>query len=362
MRILVKYILPCIFFFILFSCSNANTNLDEVPQPEETFIIKGCDISFLPKLRATNTILKNENNETQDMLQTLKIKGVNTVRIRLWKNPTDSNSSFQTVKNLSNECKQMGFKVLLCVHFSDTWADPGTQNIPQEWLSLGFTQLKQAVSAYVTQIIEEINPEFIQIGNEINSGFMWPQGNSSNMTNFKELVQAGCQAVRNSNAATKIVLHYAGHEQAVSFFNNFTNVDYDYIGISYYPNWHGKNLTTLQNNLSLLGSTFNKKVFIAETSYPFTFGYNDNTNNVIGLPNQIMPEYAPTPQGQRMFLQKIRDISTLSTNGIGLVYWGTEWVTFNGTQSSTSDASPWENQALWDFNNKVLPAINVFKN
>jgi arabinogalactan endo-1,4-beta-galactosidase len=110
--------------------------------------------------------------------------------------------------------------------------------------------------------------------------------------------------------------------------------------------------------MTTLGQTYNKKVLVAETSYPFTLGWNDWTNNVIGLTNQLHPNYPATPEGQRDFLQKIKTTVQNTPNGLGFCYWGTEWIAFRGNQAT--NGSSWENQALWDFNRKLVPAATVF--
>lgn len=99
-------------------------------------------------------------------------------------------------------------------------------------------------------------------------------------------------------------------------------------------------------------------MLIAETSYPFTLGWNDWTNNIIGLTNQLHPNYPATPEGQRDFLQKIKTTVQNTPSGLGFCYWGTEWIAFRGSQAT--NGSSYENQALWDFNNKLVPAASVF--
>ena len=135
-------------------------------------------------------------------------------------------------------------------------------------------------------------------------------------------------------------------------------LDYDIMGISYYPKWHGSDLSNLQQALTQLANTHQKPIFIAETSYPFTMGWNDWTNNVVGEAGHLVPGFAATPEGQRDFLREIRRIITEVPNGIGFVYWGAEWISYRGPQAA--DGSTWENQALWDFNNRALPALTVF--
>jgi arabinogalactan endo-1,4-beta-galactosidase len=155
------------------------------------------------------------------------------------------------------------------------------------------------------------------------------------------------------------MLHYAGIGADASwFYNKMTTVNYDYIGLSYYPIWHGKNLEDVKSTISTLGQIHNKKVIIAETSYPFTLGFNDWTNNILGTTDQIIPLFSATPLGQKAYLLALKEKIKETQQGFGFCYWGTEWVAFRGNQST--NGSPWENQSLWDFNNRALPAMAAF--
>ncbi len=343
---------------IFISCSrNENTNPD-LPATK-ILEIKGADLSFLPEIRQSGIVLYNQLNQQEDMLTTMKNAGINTVRLRIWKNPSSTNSNFETVKTLTKEIQNKGLKVLLTVHYSDSWADPSQQTKPTEWSNLSFTQLQDSVYLYTKQIISEINPDYIQIGNEINNGFLWNEGNISNISQMKTLLQKGISAVRETNPKTKIIIHFAGYDGANAFFSQISGLDYDIIGLSYYPNWHGKDLTTLQQNLEAISNTQNKPIMIAETSYPFTLDWNDYTNNIIGNTSQILPEFPSTPQGQKDYLNKIKDIITKVTKGIGFCYWGAEWISYKG--KTATNGSPYENQAFYNFNNQALPILDVYK-
>lgn len=343
---------------IFISCSrNENTNPD-LPT-NKILEIKGADLSFLTEIRQSGTVLYNQLNQQEDMLTTMKNAGINTVRLRIWKNPSSTNSNFETVKTLTKEIQNKGLKVLLTVHYSDSWADPSQQTKPTEWSNLSFTQLQDSVYLYTKQIISEINPDYIQIGNEINNGFLWNEGNISNISQMKTLLQKGISAVRETNPKTKIIIHFAGYDGANAFFSQISGLDYDIIGLSYYPNWHGKDLTALQQNLEAISNAQNKPIMIAETSYPFTLDWNDYTNNIIGNASQILSEYPATPQGQKDYLNKIKDIITKVTKGIGFCYWGAEWISYKG--KTATNGSPYENQAFYNFNNQALPILDVYK-
>ncbi|MDI5889285.1 MULTISPECIES: glycoside hydrolase family 53 protein [Flavobacterium] len=360
-----KHILVFGVFALLgmfFSCSANDTNetpIVEPPVAEDTFI-RAADISFLPEIESSGTILYN-NTKAEDMLTTLKTAGCNAVRIRLWKNPSNGHSGMTEVKALAARVKKAGMKVWLTVHYSDTWADPAVQTIPAEWKNLSFTDLKTAVATYTSTIITEINPDIIQIGNEINSGLLWPQGHLINQeVQCLALLSAASTTIRTKAPNTKIMIHYAGVKASDTnwFFNKIKSVDYDYIGLSYYPIWHGKDLEVVKTTINTLGKTYNKKVIIAETAYPFTLGYNDWTNNIVGLDTQLVSGYPATPDGQKSFVMAIKTVVKESEFGLGFAYWGGEWISFKGNQAA--NGSTFENQAFYDFNNKALPVLQVF--
>jgi arabinogalactan endo-1,4-beta-galactosidase len=363
-RFLLHGILLTILLFSLFSCTKKEEIVEPIPVVEDTFI-RAADISFLPLFEKENVVFYNETNQPENVLTTLKNAGCNTIRIRLWKNPTVNQSTFQEVKAFSQRIKQAGLKVWLSVHYSDTWADPAHQSTPLEWQNLPFEELKMYLNTYTSQVVTEIQPDIMQIGNEINSGFIWPNGNLiTNENQFLELVASASATIRNKAPKTKIMLHYAGinsgtNSGATWFFNKVRFIDYDYIGLSYYPIWHGKNLSEVKTTINTLGQTHNKKVVIAETAYPFTFTWNDWTNNILGLENQIIPSFAATPQGQKNYLIALKTTIKDTQFGQGFCYWEPSWIAFRGLEAT--NGSSWENQALWDFNHKVLPSIEVFK-
>lgn len=350
---------PIYFLGLLILVFGCSKNSNQVIVTPKTLEIKGADVSLLTEVRQSGKVFLNQNNQAEDMLFTLKNAGVNVIRLRLWHNPVEPTSNFETVKNLTHEIHALGLKVMLTVHFSDTWADPGKQTKPVLWQNLSYAILKDSVFAYSQKIALHINPDYIQIGNEINNGFLWPEGNYSNLVQLRELLQQAINGIKLVKPKTKIIMHYAGTENAETFFNSIYDLNYDIIGISYYPIWHGKNLIQIQQFLTNLTTSQNRPIFIAETAYPFTFLWNDNTHNIIGDSTQILSNFSATPAGQAAYLAKIKQLITDIPNGIGFCYWGAEWVSFK--ESSATNGSSWENQAFWDFNNKVLPILQNYK-
>ena len=355
----MKKTLVLITSLIIFSCTtNQTIETPDEPITETPFFIKGADLSFLHEIEAENTLFYNQNNQEENAVDILKANGINTIRLRVWHTPATTHSSLTEVANFAQQLKAKGLKIWLSVHYSDTWADPSQQQKPVAWETLSQNQLETEVYNYTSLLCNQIAPEYIQIGNETNNGLLFPNGNRyQNFNQYKSLLQKGIEAVRNSNIDTNIMLHFAGIDGAETYFNELQSLDYDTAALSYYPIWHGTNLTEVQTTLSTLKNTLNKDVVIAETAYPFTLDWNDYTNNIIGLQNQLIPNYPASLQGQTAFLAQLQQICK-NANTIGLSYWAPDWVAYRGP--TASNGSSWENQTLFDFSNKVTPAASVF--
>lgn len=352
-------LLICIPLVFIFSCKKKQ---DTTPQPvQEDNFIRGADLSFLPQIEQEGTVFFDKNNIAKNALTILKDNGCNTIRIRLWHTPADIHSSLPEVILLADRVKAAGLKVLLDIHYSDTWADPGHQLKPAAWQLADINTLKDSVYNYTKRVVSIIKPAYVQIGNEINDGFLWEEGRITSMPDFIALLKKGCLAAREATPGIKIMIHYAGINSATWFFEQLriNSVDYDIMGLSYYPNYHGLSLADVQTTITHLIAANNKSLMIAETAYPFTLGYNDYTNNIVGASSQTIPAYPPTPEGQRSFLLALRNIIQQNSKGAGICYWGTEWVAFKGPVATNGSSA--ENLALFDFNNKELPGMDVFK-
>ncbi len=171
----------------------------------------------------------------------------------------------------------------------------------------------------------------VQIGNETNSGFLWDLGRvggsfDTNWINYTALIKEGDRAIKDVSSGTKTMIHFAGIDGSDWFFNNISQqgINYDYIGLSYYPFWHGKNLDAVATGINTLISKYQKTIIIAETAYPFTLGWNDNTNNIVGTTNQLIPVYDATPDGQnayaRVLIEMIKNLP--NQQGLGICWLG----------------------------------------
>ena len=354
---MMKPLFLSLLLICLFACKKDNNIPDPVP---DTFM-RGADLSFLPEIDSYHLKFYDQSGNVKDVLTILREAGCNTVRLRVWHTPQSAHSGFSEVAEFAKRIKEAGMKVYLTVHFSDTWADPGQQAIPAAWQGLSLAQLKDSVYHYMEKIVTEIQPEYVSLGNEINGGMLWETGRINNGTNLYQLLGQAALATRQVSSATKIIIHFAGLDGSDWFFNQMKNndIDYDIIGISYYPSWHGKSLDSLKTVLDNLATNFDKPVFIAETAYPFTLEWEDMTNNIIGLADQLIPAYPAIPQGQMDFMSALRETIASSVNGTGFCYWGGEWIAYKGPLAM--NGSNWENQALFDFDNHALPILSAFK-
>jgi len=273
--------------------------------------------------------------------------------------------------------KQAGLSILLDFHYSDTWADPGSQTIPVAWQGLEVENLADSVYQYtknVLQLLAEQNtlPVMVQIGNETNGGFLWDQGRvggtfDDNWGNYAKLLQHGLDAVaaqvQESGQEIATMLHIAGVADSDYFFRNIQElgIEYDIIGISHYTYFHTKDLTVLENQLHALVNTFDKPIMIIETNYPWTLQWNDFTHNWVGTEEQLVQGYPATPEGQYQYIQKIVEILKGLPNqrGLGFCWWAPDLVAFNGTTST--EGSFMENLTTFDFQHKALPIFKAFR-
>ncbi len=341
----------------------------------QSSMISGIDVSFLKQIEDNNGVYK-ENGAPTEMLQIFKNHGVNYVRLRLWNKSSDGYSNLASTILLAKRIKQKGMRFLLDFHYSDTWADPAHQTKPASWAGLPLSSLKDSIYVFTKKTLlalqqENVLPDMVQIGNEITGGFLWDDGRvggsfntSGQWVNFTDLLKQGLRVVQEMNtagSAIKTMIHVdTGGDTAASkwFFDNLfsRNVQFDYIGLSYYPWWHGT-LQQLTANLSMLASRYQKEIIVAETAYPWTLLWNDNSNNIVGQSSQLLPGYAATPAGQAGFLTALTSIirNTPSHKCIGYFYWEPDWI------STSSFGSAWENLALFDFSGNALSSISAFE-
>ncbi|RCH55522.1 hypothetical protein DJ568_06415 [Mucilaginibacter hurinus] len=245
--------------------------------------ILGADISFLPELEAKG-IKFSDKGVQKDAIAILSEHGFNYIRLRIFNNPAQPKGyspgkgfcDLAHTKQMAKRVKAAGMKLLLDFHYSDYWADPQQQYKPAAWQGKDFNTLKDSVQAFTIKVMRELKnqgtePDMVQVGNEINHGMIWPEGQISNLDSLSQLLYAGVKGVKAVSPSSLIMLHVALGGQAVEseFFYDAMrdrNVPYDIIGLSYYPKWHGT-LADLKANLAGLSKKYNKQIMVAEYTH-----------------------------------------------------------------------------------------------
>ena len=329
--------------------------------------MKGVDLSMLKQVE-DNAGLFYDNGNQIDPIQEFNSKGINTVRIKIWHNPLLNYNDLESVLEIAERVKNAELDLLLDFHYSDTWADPSNQNKPAAWENLNFETLCDSIEQYSRYVITKLKnqntlPKYVQIGNETDCGFLWPDGyvcgESNNDIQWNKLRDLFMHAIEGVNTALdfedslKIISHVSSGGNW--FFGNLLEEDIpiDILAISYYPMWHGT-LANLNQNINMLATQFGKPVLVVETAYPFTLSWNDNTNNILGLETQLLDGYEASEEGQFSFLYDLISLVHDNDFGYGICYWAPDWI------STSQFGSPWENQALFDFDGQLLDAVSVF--
>ncbi|MFB9326058.1 glycosyl hydrolase 53 family protein [Paenibacillus aurantiacus] len=334
--------------------------------------VRGVDISTLTAIEDNGGRYFDANGTERDLLDILKDRGVNYVRLRLWNEPTKSGgyNDLDDVIRMAARVKAKGMKLLVDYHYSDDWAHPGQQVRPAAWKDLDFNGLVQAVYDYTHESLTKLKeagalPDMVQIGNEINSGVLTGLGGSVNFNEQVQLLNSGAKAVREFETdgnKIQIMIHLAEGGQNGTFRNFFDGisgmregvtgkVDYDIIGLSYYPFWHGT-LEAVKSNMDDISKRYNKDVIIAETSYPFSYKDGDAHGNIIDSDAKLVGGaiWPATVQGQYDAIKKMMELlaSVPEDKGAGFFYWEPAWIPANvGWIASEGDA--WENQSMFDY-------------
>lgn len=326
--------------------------------------LTGGDISLLTKVEENGAVFR-DGGERRDALEIFKAHGCNMMRLRLWVDPSGEKDQvcdlFYTIK-LAQRIKRCGFKLLLDFHYSDTWADPANQHKPKAWQDLNFEQLKQRVYDYSRDSIVAFRaagamPDMVQIGNEITPGILWPEGKSYGTPDAFEklsaLLKAGIEGTKAGagEAKPQIMIHLdCGGDKNKShwFFDSLKmeNVQFDVIGLSYYPVWHGP-LAQLKENINNLATRYQKPIIVVEAGYPWQGGNLDDKKQPMAYP--------ATTAGQKQFLQDVITIVRAVPNqlGRGVIWWAPEWIPTKGMGN-------WSPRTLFDDGGNALPALEAF--
>lgn len=316
----------------------------------------GADLSNLKQAEDRGFVFK-DNNVAKPGLQIFKEHGYNWIRLRLFHTPTMAQNLQYTIA-LAQAAKKLGYKFLLDYHYSDTWADPGHQVIPKAWEGMTHTQMVEALLNYTrdtTIAFREagVLPDMVQIGNEITNGMLWPDAklpeNWDHFVDFQKAGIAGVEAGKGNLPRPRIMVHIdkGGDKVATkAFFDRLDTyrVQYDVIGQSYYPWWHGT-IYDLRENLNFMASTYDKDIIVVEAAYNWA-------------PAEYRDSPAPfpeSPEGQKEFLEEVNRavMATPHGRGTGVFYW-------EPGVAPRSREGRVGGRGFFDQNGNALPVITVF--
>jgi arabinogalactan endo-1,4-beta-galactosidase len=334
--------------------------------------IQGADVSHLTKNVDHGADYRDRAGRRVDPLAVLRANGVNYARLKVWVDPVDGYNSKADTLRKARWARARGMRLLIDFHYSDAWADPGKQNKPAGWADLDFDGLRRALYDHTHDVLAALRAQgtpadLAQIGNEINGGLLWPDGRWDNWDGLAALLTAGAEAVRAASPATKVLLHLAeggnngGHRW---WFDNAVarGVPFDVIAVSHYVYWHGT-LSALQANLLDLTARYGKPVVVVETAYGFTTAENDHEANIFTQALADAGGYPATPAGQARALRDIFTVVAGVPGALGVFYWEPTWTAVDGAGWDPADPASgdgWENQALFDYSGRALPALRVF--
>jgi arabinogalactan endo-1,4-beta-galactosidase len=340
----ILFFLGVLLVFV-FSCCTTNKSVE---QAKDDAFAKGADVGWLPQMEATGYQFYDVDGSKKDCLQLLKDRGMNTIRLRVWVNPSDDKASGHCSKEetvaMAVRAQKMGMRIMIDFHYSDSWADPGKQTKPLEWKNHTFSELLNDVYLHTEDVLKAlkkagVTPEWVQVGNEIPGGMLWPEGSTDNFNQLAQLLNKGYDATKAVDPKIKVIVHLDEGNNSKKFrwfFDNAkaNNVKYDVIGLSYYPFWiktdYKENIADLANNLNDMSARYDKEVMIVEVG-----GIDTQEQNTYDMLTAVIKAVKAVPNNK----------------GLGVIYW------------EPQGAKSWSHYDLsaWKSDGKPSMALDAFK-
>lgn len=341
--------------------------------------LTGADLSALPVYEAAGAVYRDAEGQPGDALQILADVGMRCVRLRLFVDPNMQgivSNNLEYTLSLARRCQDAGLEILLNLHYSDTWADPSKQFTPAAWSHLPAEGLIERVQSYTHAVFHQfissgIRISYVQLGNEITNGMLWPSGKvefdgnpnqANNWQSFAALLHAAHQGLEQAYTASGQPIPKRFHHiectgdlpRTAWYLRNLMrhHIPFDAVAFSYYPEWHGS-LCDLRNTLHHASTQTGKPVIVVETAYPWHPESQETDRDVNLFPHALSPD------GQAAFLA---DLDRLIRNldgamGRGLFYWHPE----SRRMEAPFHIWKWGRHALFDFDGTLLPGALSFR-
>lgn len=342
-------------------------NQDEEQKDDTTEVVvpatfaKGADISWVTQMEEDGVKFYDASGKETECTELMKGLGFNSIRLRVWVDPEDGWCNSDDVLEKASRASNLGMRLMVDFHYSDTWADPSKQAPPAAWKSLAAGEMAEAVAKHTSDVLQAmkdvgIEVEWVQVGNEINSGMLHPLGNinqAANIPNFVMFANSGYNAVKKVYPDAKVILHRSNGQDTEKFAwfletLKANNVKYDMIGMSLYPvwwdnatgGWNKDWKSVVDNCLTNIGNfsrKYGKPVMICE----------------IGVP-------VSEPQMSKEAVQMILDGSRKTEGCHGVFYW--EPQTDGVWKPSSYEALGWRAYDLGAFKDgKATIILDPFK-
>ncbi len=372
-----KYIIVIIAAITL-SCNKNDGNEEEnqrIYHNPDIFLM-GADLSYVNEILDHGGIYIDSGKVT-DPYEIFSKYGAGAVRFRLFHTPQWTADlygggkmyhDYDDVQLGIQRAKEEGMRILLDFHYSDNWADPGKQVPPAVWQDLDPGALGDSIYNYTFNILKKLDaeglmPEYVQVGNEINPGFVLPRGNRwDNTTQFISLINRAISAVRDaasqSTTDIKVMLHVAQPENVKNWFTGLDDAglaDYDIIGLSYYYMWSTVILNDVSDYIQEIKNTFGKDVMVLETAYPWTMENADSYPNIMDV-DKLVPNYPATEAGQYKYLKKLTQ-EIINGGGKGIFYWEPAWIS-SSAKTQWGTGSAFDCNTFFGFQGNVLQGID----
>lgn len=386
------------------------SSLEEVTEKTWKSAVENLPEDFIFGMDASSVLVEEKSGvkyygfdgQEQDVFKTLSESGINYIRLRVWNDPYDENGNgygggnndVPTAIELGKRATEYGMKVCIDYHYSDFWADPKRQHAPKAWEGMDVEEKSVALYDFtkdsLTHLLDAgVDVGMIQIGNEINYGM----SGETKFENVVTLLKSGSKAIREVSAEygkdINIVVHYTritAKGDVLDLVSKLcdNDLDFDMIGMSYYPFWDG-GMDNMSRVLELIQERYGKKAFLAETSYAYTTEDGDGSGNSFSAGDEVAG-YEASVEGQATILHDICEYVN-NVGGVGMFYWEGTWIPVgtasqdnssiweeygSGWASSfASDYDPedagvyyggcsWDNQAMFDFEGHPLESLKVF--